>query len=601
MANTINADNGVVSTVPGLKYSADTSGVLILQTNTTNALTLDTTQGATFSTGALVTNPYAGSYSSGMVLDHTTSLGRISVGTSSAIAFYNGGISARVETMRIDANGLVGIGLTPSGATVKLQVSTDALISGLTVGKGLGSVATNTVVGASALATNTSGNQNSAFGSAAMNLNTTGSSNVALGQQAMYYNTTGSSNVAIGQNALVFNTTASNNTAVGYQAGYSNVTGANNFFGGYQAGYSNTSDWNTAIGHTAGYSNTTGKITAVGSTVLQANTTGTSNVGVGGYDGSGGGGLGALYANTTGGYNTAIGVAALKSNTTASNNTAVGYQAGYSNTTGTNNTFVGFSAGYTNATGSGNTIVGRDAGRVSTAGNNTFFGFGAGETVTTGTQNTFIGGGINGTIYGAGSAVTTGSKNTILGSYTGNQGGLDIRTASNYIVLSDGDGNPRVSIPTGTATATIPNATGTVMVSGNMPTFRAYSSAIQNLSAATATKILYQQEEWDTNNNFASSRFTPTVAGYYFISAGTRTGNAGGTEFVSLITKNGTTYAHGSNNSATGINLSVVSTLVYMNGSTDYLEINVYPGPNACATQDGSAYVYFTGFLARTT
>jgi len=39
--------------------------------------------------------------------------------------------------------------------------------------------------------------------------------------------------------------------------------------------------------------------------------------------------------------------------------------------------------------------------------------------------------------------VTTGAKNTILGGFTGNQGGLDIRTASNYIVLSDGDGNPR--------------------------------------------------------------------------------------------------------------------------------------------------------------
>ena len=44
--------------------------------------------------------------------------------------------------------------------------------------------------------------------------------------------------------------------------------------------------------------------------------------------------------------------------------------------------------------------------------------------------------------------MTTGSKNTILGNYTGNQGGLDIRTANNYIVLSDGDGNPRAWIST---------------------------------------------------------------------------------------------------------------------------------------------------------
>ncbi len=39
--------------------------------------------------------------------------------------------------------------------------------------------------------------------------------------------------------------------------------------------------------------------------------------------------------------------------------------------------------------------------------------------------------------------MTTGSKNTIIGRFYGNQHGLDIRTSDNYIVLSDGDGNPR--------------------------------------------------------------------------------------------------------------------------------------------------------------
>jgi len=45
-----------------------------------------------------------------------------------------------------------------------------------------------------------------------------------------------------------------------------------------------------------------------------------------------------------------------------------------------------------------------------------------------------------GNLGGAGSAVTSGYSNVILGGYTGNQGGLDIRTASNNVVLSDGDG-----------------------------------------------------------------------------------------------------------------------------------------------------------------
>ncbi len=66
MTTTINADNGVSSGSAGLKESADSSGVLALQTNGTTALTLDTTQNATFAAttrtlGYLVANlPAAG-------------------------------------------------------------------------------------------------------------------------------------------------------------------------------------------------------------------------------------------------------------------------------------------------------------------------------------------------------------------------------------------------------------------------------------------------------------------------------------------------------------------------------------------------------------
>jgi hypothetical protein len=151
--------------------------------------------------------------------------------------------------------------------------------------------------------------------------------------------------------------------------------------------------------------------TAVGDEAMRQNTTGDANTAVG---------TGALLTNTTGAANTALGRGALQLNTTASNNTAVGYQAGYSTTTGATNTFVGQGAGYFNTTGN----------------NNAFFGRAAGESVTTGTYNTFIG-------RSSGESMTTGSKNSIIGFFSGNQGGLDIRTASNYIVLSDGDGNPR--------------------------------------------------------------------------------------------------------------------------------------------------------------
>jgi hypothetical protein len=117
----------------------------------------------------------------------------------------------------------------------------------------------------------------------------------------------------------------------------------------------------------------------------------------------------------------------LARNTTASYNTAVGFQAGYSNDVGSKNTFVG-------------TFAGLDFNPSSALDSrHTFVGYTAGENVSTGIHNTFIG-------SDSGNAVTTGSSNTILGRYNGNQGGLDIRTSSNNIVLSDGDGNPRYHI-----------------------------------------------------------------------------------------------------------------------------------------------------------
>ena len=210
------------------------------------------------------------------------------------------------------------------------------------------------------------------------------STNTAVGASALNATNTGGYCLAVGTQALYSNTSGTPNTAIGYQALYSNTTSGDN----------------VAVGHNA------------------------------------------LYANNGGNNNTAMGDYALRNNTTASNNTAVGYQAGYTNTTGSRLTVLGYTAGYSHTTGSQSTFIGAYAGYSNTGSNNTFVGDGAGYASTTGTRNTFIGvdSGVSG---GAGGAITTGSKNTIIGGYCGNQGSLDIRTASNYIVLSDGDGNPR--------------------------------------------------------------------------------------------------------------------------------------------------------------
>jgi len=347
-----------------------------------------------------------------------------------------------------------------------LGVTGAGSIEGLTVGRGAGAVSTNTAVGASALAanttatantavgyqagySNTTGTRNSAFGKGALYSNLTGGLNTAVGEGALYANTAGN-NTAIGVNALLANTSGDSNTAVGRSCLNSNTTGAGLVGMGYAALDANTTGSyntalgqsalqsnttasnNTAVGFQAGYSNTTGEITAVGIQALYANTTGTQNTAVG---------IGALYPNTTGGSNSALGRDALNSNTTGSSNTAMGQRALYNNTTASNNTAVGYHAAYSNTTGGNRVSIGYRAGYSSTTtANGVYVGSNAGFS-TTGSGNCFIGSDAG--TAGSGYYVTTGVKNTILGAYDGNMGSLDIRTASNYVVLSDGDGNPR--------------------------------------------------------------------------------------------------------------------------------------------------------------
>ena len=211
-----------------------------------------------------------------------------------------------------------------------------------------------------------------------------------------------STNTAVGASALNGTNTGGYTTALGYQAGYSNTSGQNTLIGANSGQYITTGTRNTGVGvSTLGFNNGAVSITSNDNTAQ---------------------GHAALTSLTSGASNTAIGSFALQSNTTASYNTAVGYQAGYSNQTGANNVFVGYSAGYNANTNGGHTFVGYNAGLNSNSSSiaNTFFG------------------------NGAGSLVTSGIKNTIIGRYDGNTGGLDIRTASNNIVLSDGDGNPRL-------------------------------------------------------------------------------------------------------------------------------------------------------------
>jgi hypothetical protein len=150
-------------------------------------------------------------------------------------------------------------------------------------------------------------------------------------------------------------------------------------------------------------------------------------------------------------------------------------------------------------------------------------------------------------------------------------------------------------------TVTIPDATGTMMVSGNMPAFSAYASGNQSLTSATWTKILFDTEEFDTNSNFASSRFTPTVSGYYQINGVSNGGNSATiTRSMVQIYKNGTGYKYGNDSSPTGTNgVAMVSSIVYFNGTTDYVEIYGLVTGTTPSTAGSSSLLYFNGAMVR--
>jgi hypothetical protein len=150
-------------------------------------------------------------------------------------------------------------------------------------------------------------------------------------------------------------------------------------------------------------------------------------------------------------------------------------------------------------------------------------------------------------------------------------------------------------------TATLPDATGTVMVSGNMPAILATLGSNQTTVSGTYTKMQFNTVIFDTNSNFNASnyRYTPTVAGYYQINAIISAGNNGQTALIVLY-KNGSAYIYGIDTTTTIYGAAQnLSALVYMNGTTDYLETYYLCNTAGVIMSTGVGNCYFSGCLMR--
>jgi hypothetical protein len=171
-----------------------------------------------------------------------------------------------------------------------------------------------------------------------------------------------------------------------------------------------------------------------------------------------------------------------------------------------------------------------------------------------------------------------------------------------------------LTVPAITGTAVVTGSSGTVSqgmlasgVAGNGPAFSVYATANTTFTSSTFTKVTFPTEDFDTNSNYdtATSRFTPTVAGYYQINAGVYVySNAGTTSLRSIsLYKNGGAYKRGTFLVTTPPRETMLtfSGIVYCNGSTDYLEMYVYDNGTSPQVYGGgvSVLVWFDGSLAR--
>ena len=156
--------------------------------------------------------------------------------------------------------------------------------------------------------------------------------------------------------------------------------------------------------------------------------------------------------------------------------------------------------------------------------------------------------------------------------------------------------------------------------------FQAYSNSNQNLTSNVHTQVQLDQKLLDPDNYFNTStyRFTPQVAGIYFIDAQITWRSVGATNnsyYLNRIYKNGQVYqqntgapyltgsaepqvrGHISHTEGNGNETAVkANSLVHFNGSTDYIELYgyIYNYGNASATTNqmaGHANVMFTYML----
>ncbi len=342
----------------------------------------------------------------------------------------------------------------------------------------------------------------------------------------------------IGAPAMVIDTT---NTAIWayYGGGWNNIAGSariianrNEVWGAGAGGSILGAADNVLIGSNAGRITTTSGNIIIGSDAMYYNSIGVHDIAIGLQalnkcdDGLGDVAIGeSALTNCVGDYNTSTGYQSGQSTTTGSSNTYYGYHAGNLNTTGSSNTAIGVVAldfcvtsdkntaiGYAslrNATGEKNTATGAFSSYRQTTGvNNTSNGYNSLEETTSGSGN-FGGGNYSG--YNN----TTGTHNT----FAGDSAGISVTTGST-LTLVGYNANSSATLTNATAIGANASVTASntlvlgssvnVAIGSTSPTYKLdVTGGDEGLATVGKT---YRQHFGSTGDMFGDATLTSGVA-----------------------------------------------------------------------------------------
>jgi hypothetical protein len=286
---------GAGDVLVGLHAGANTkfTGLTIPFSPTVGGTGVANAVGKTITLGAALTT--SGAFASTFTMTGVTSVTFPTSGTlqttAGASGIVNSGLINQLGYYAAAGTTISGLatannGLLVTSATgvpsIGNAILADITVNGVKVGRGNGSISTNTACGFQALLAATAGGL-VAVGYQALVANTSGSVNTAVGFTALTANTTGSQNTAFAYGALTANTTGAFNSGFGVGAGGAITTGTNNTCIGNAAGQGGaagavsltTGTYNTFIGQSACGNN----IVTVGSIALGANAVSTMATG----------------------------------------------------------------------------------------------------------------------------------------------------------------------------------------------------------------------------------------------------------------------------------------------------------------------------------